>query len=75
MSTVAPEFHNEPPARVRLVTVEEVAERLAVSTRTVWRLVSAGKIVPPFKVGGATRWREEELSRWMSAGCPPLPPE
>ena len=72
MSTVAHELHNEIPGNERLVTVDEVAERLAVSTRSIWRLVSARKIVLPIKVGGATRWREAELIRWMAAGCPPL---
>ncbi|WP_390844697.1 helix-turn-helix transcriptional regulator [Anatilimnocola floriformis] len=71
MSTVALESHNSHP-NDRLVTVEYVAGKLAVSTRSVWRLVSARKIVLPIKVGGATRWREAEITRWMAAGCPPL---
>lgn len=71
---VAPELRN-PSASERLVTVDEVAGKLAVSTRSVWRLVSARKIVLPIKVGGATRWREAELIRWMAAGCPPLSAE
>ena len=68
---VAPESRN-PSSSERLVAVDEVAGKLAVSTRSVWRLVSARKIVLPIKVGGATRWRESELIRWMAAGCPPL---
>lgn len=72
MSKVAPELHYEPPSNERLVAIDEVAQRLAVSTRSIWRLVSARKIVLPVKVGGATRWREAELIRWMAAGCPPL---
>lgn len=44
-----------------LVTAEDVAGLLDISTRTLWRLVSAGKIVPPLKLGGSTRWRRADI--------------
>lgn len=53
-----------------LVTAEDVAGLLDISTRTLWRLVSAGKIVPPLKLGGSTRWRRADIEAWVASGCP-----
>lgn len=53
-----------------LITVGELAKILKVSTRTVWRLVSAGKLMPPIRVGGARRWKFDQVRRWIDAGCP-----
>lgn len=50
----------------QLVTVREVAHQLAMSERSVWRLVSAGKLVAPIKIGGATRWRQSDLMKWIA---------
>jgi excisionase family DNA binding protein len=47
---------------VRLLKVSEVAELLAVSTREVWRLASAGKIPAPLKLSGrVVRWRSRDV--------------
>ena len=55
---------------IQMIPVTEVAKILKVSTRSVWRLVSSRKIVPPVKVGGAARWRYDELCQWIESGCP-----
>lgn len=60
----------EVPDDVLLMAVEQVAHLLQVSTRTVWRLVSAGKLVAPVYVGKAARWRYRDLKQWIEAGCP-----
>lgn len=53
----------------RMLTVKEVAALLAVSTRNVYRLKDAGRIPKPFKIGGATRWRTEDIQKWLNNGC------
>ena len=53
-----------------LITAEEVAGMLDISTRTLWRLVSGKRIVAPLKIGGSTRWRRAEIETWVAAGCP-----
>ncbi|APW60526.1 helix-turn-helix transcriptional regulator [Paludisphaera borealis] len=53
-----------------LIDAEEVARRLDVSSRTVWRLNSAGKLPKPVAVGGSKKWRSDEIRRWVEAGCP-----
>lgn len=52
-----------------LVPVDTVAHLLQVSKRTVWRLVSAGKLVSPLRVGGSVRWRIQDIRDWIARGC------
>lgn len=54
-----------------LVDVNFVARLISMSTRTVWRLVSSGKLLPPIRIGGAARWPLEQIKRWIEQGCPP----
>lgn len=49
----------------RLLRARDVAAILAVSVRGVWRLTSEGVIPAPIKLGGATRWRESDLYRFL----------
>lgn len=56
-----------------LMTAAQVAELLQVSPRTLWRLLSAGKLPAPLRLGGVVRWRFEEITKWIAAGCPPAP--
>jgi excisionase family DNA binding protein len=54
----------------QLLTAAQIAQLMAVSERTVWRLVSSGKLMPPIKIGGVTRWRQSDILSWVAAGCP-----
>lgn len=56
----------------RLVSAEELARILAISTRSLWRLRSAGQLPRPVKLGGSIRWRIDEVERWIKVGCPSL---
>ena len=53
-----------------LITARQLASKLNVSTRTLWRMLSAGRLPVPIRVGGIVRWRTEEIEKWISAGCP-----
>ena len=53
-----------------LLTVNEVAERLRVGRRTVYRWTDAGLMPRPLKLGSLVRWRADELDRWIAGGCP-----
>lgn len=55
-----------------LLSVDQVAGLLQVSRRTVWRLVSAGELIPPVRLRGNSRWRRVELEAWIESGCPPI---
>lgn len=53
----------------KLLKVAEVAYIVSISTRTLWRLVSAGKFPQPMRIGGSTRWRAADVEHWIEAGC------
>jgi excisionase family DNA binding protein len=57
MTTVVPE---------RLLTIREVARRLAVSEKTIRRLVEAGRL-PALRVGHGLRFDPDELQSWLFA--------
>lgn len=52
------------------VTAGELAQLMRISTRTLWRLLSAHKIPEPIRLGGAVRWRIEVIQDWIDQGCP-----
>lgn len=62
---VIPEYN-----ALRLIDVQEFATILSVSTRTVWRMLSHGKLIAPVRIGGSVRWRLVDVERWITAGCP-----
>lgn len=53
-----------------LLTAAELARLLNVSTRTLWRLRSAGQLPQPVRFGGAVRWRLDDVRKWIAEGCP-----
>ena len=48
----------------RLLTVDDVAERLGVTKDWVWAQARAGRI-PHVQLGRYRRFREEALDRWL----------
>jgi excisionase family DNA binding protein len=48
----------------QLLTVREVASRLSVSVRTVWRLIEQGKLRTR-RIGNATRVEAEHLDDFI----------
>lgn len=58
--------HNDTP--IQLLTVRDVASRLAIKPRTVWRLAAAGKLPSPVKLGTrTTRWVEADIKRYLDS--------
>ncbi|MFH1613805.1 MAG: AlpA family phage regulatory protein [Planctomycetota bacterium] len=55
----------------KLLTAQMVGAKLSLSKRAVFRMRSAGFIIAPIRVGqGAIRWRQSEIEKWISMGCP-----
>lgn len=50
-----------------LLRVDQVAEVLAISRRSVWRLSSTGQLPRPVRLPGtrAVRWRRADLERFV----------
>ena len=61
----------EPPWDVNLmVSKQQAAKLLQISTRTIDNLRQEGRIPQPNKIGTAVRWNRAELVAWVDAGCP-----
>jgi excisionase family DNA binding protein len=54
----------------QLLTVEQVAHRLNVGVRTVWRLDAEKKIPASFQIGSRKRWDAQDLELWLQWKCP-----
>ncbi len=52
-----------------LLDVRQVAALLTCSPKHVYRMVDAGKMPAPLKLGSATRWRQAEVLEWIRDGC------
>jgi len=48
-----------------LLTAADVARMLAIGERSVWRKAQDGRLPPPVKVGGSTRWAKTSIRDWM----------
>lgn len=54
-----------------LLKAAQVAKVMGCSLAYVYQLYSAGRLPEPVRLGGrAVRWRKDELSGWINAGCP-----
>jgi excisionase family DNA binding protein len=60
----------ERPAGPELMTSQQVAERLSVSVRTLWRLVAAGKFPQPVRYNRKlVRWKTADVARYIETLC------
>lgn len=56
--------------QAEIFTLDELAAYLKVSKRTLYRLAAQAEI-PAFKVGGAWRFRRNDIDRWIGERLPP----
>ena len=54
----------------RLIDAAAAARLCGVSKSGWWAFHAAGRCPLPVRLGRATRWRRDELSDWIDAGCP-----
>lgn len=47
-----------------IMTIREVAEYLRLNEKTTYRYAAEG-IIPGFKIGGAWRFRRDEIESWI----------
>ncbi len=48
-----------------LLKDKEVAAMLGIGVRSVWRKAQDGRLPPPVKVGGSTRWVKSTMCDWI----------
>lgn len=57
----------EPTASPDLLTSQQVARRLSLSVRTLWRLVRAGKFPQPVRYNRKlVRWKAADVARYIA---------
>ena len=49
----------------KLISVKEAAKLMAISRRTLERLVSAGDLPRPLKIGGCSRFRIKDITAYI----------
>jgi predicted DNA-binding transcriptional regulator AlpA len=49
----------------QLVSVDEIASRFDLCTRSIWRLVDAGELPQPIHVGHARRWYASDIENYL----------
>lgn len=54
----------------KLLDARESAALCGMSRAAWYKQLSAGKVPRPVKIGSLSRWRRDELIRWIDAGCP-----
>lgn len=60
----------ETQTKIALLTKEEVAKKLQLSVRTIYRMAQGGEMPAPVKIGKhVVRWRSDVLDDWMANDC------
>jgi predicted DNA-binding transcriptional regulator AlpA len=55
----------------QLLSAKALGQRLSLSKRQIFRLNSSGRIPAPVRIGGAVRWVDMDIDKWIELGCPP----
>jgi len=55
---------------IQLWTVEQVADRLGIGIRTVWRLDKDEKLPAALRIGHRKRWNANDIELWLEWKCP-----
>jgi excisionase family DNA binding protein len=58
-------------ATEKILTIQEVAERLGMHPVTVYRLAKEGRL-PVFRIGRMLRFDADELEKWIREGRVPV---
>ena len=55
---------------MELLTVKDVAARLRISPRQVWKLLALGRMPAPVRLSRSVRLRAADIAEWVQLGCP-----
>jgi excisionase family DNA binding protein len=63
-----PTFPSLPHSGKDLLTARDVAQRLSIGVRTLWRLVAQGKLPQPIRyTRKLVRWRAMDIDRYIQS--------
>ncbi len=61
-----PVFPSSPEQRKDLLTSRDVARRLSIGVRTLWRLVAQGKLPQPIRyTRKLVRWKTDDIDHYI----------
>jgi excisionase family DNA binding protein len=72
MSAIPQSLDAAPVITPRLMTVRQLAAWLALSERTIKRMVAAQEIPGIVRIGRSVRFDRNQVETWVSRGCPRL---
>jgi excisionase family DNA binding protein len=52
----------------QLLTTKQLAQKLGVSERHVYRQLAAGKLPRPVRIGRCIRWDPDDFRDWFNGG-------
>jgi predicted DNA-binding transcriptional regulator AlpA len=55
--------------QVAAISARELAAKLSLSPRTVWRLLSAKKLPKPVSIGGSKRFLIKDVNLFLECNC------
>ena len=55
--------------QVFAISAKELAEKLSLSPRTIWRLLSANKLPKPASIGGSKRFLISDVNLFLECNC------
>ena len=55
----------QPNHSAQLLTVEQIAMKLNLCTRSIWRMVANGELPPPIPVGHSRRWFATDIYHYL----------
>ena len=64
--------HDSTTSLPSLPSARDLAKILGVTISTIRRFDSNCIIPAPVRFGGSTRWRPEDIQKWIDDGCPGL---
>lgn len=50
-----------------MITIEELAEMLKVSPRTIYRILEKGELPFAMKIQGSWRFKQEDIMSWLES--------
>ena len=55
--------------QVIAISAKELAEKLSLSPRTIWRLLSANKLPETVSIGGSKRFLMSDVNLFLECNC------
>ena len=59
--------HQQPPAKPRLIRMNEVTQRIGLCKASVYNRINSGDFPKPVSIGGGrVAWLETDIDQWIS---------